>query len=321
MNILLTGVAGFVGFSLCKRLLEKRNIKVIGFDNINDYYSQKLKKKRIEILKKNKNFIFYKKDINNLNYIKRKLHKKKIDYIFHFAAQAGVRYSAVNPDSYIKSNIDGFYNILKLVKIKKPKKFIFASSSSVYGDAKYYPSKENFILKPKNIYALSKKFNEELAENYLKKIKTKIIGLRFFTLYGPWGRPDMLLIKFFEHAKNKKYFKLNSKGNHLRDFTYIEDAINLVVKLSFNKSKEKYNIFNLCSSKPLKVFNIIKKLKKITDFKKIKIIGANELEVVKTYGSNIKILTNLKNKKFRFTNFEVALKKTHDWYKEFNKFI
>jgi len=319
MNILITGVCGFIGFSLAEELMKTKN-KIIGVDNINNYYSKKLKKKRLSILKKKKNFKFFLEDINNYKKLVRETKKIKIDIIFNFAAQAGVRYAAKNPKSYIHSNVDGFKSLIKFALYKKPKKFIFASSSSVYGDAKKYPVKENDNLNPKNLYAKTKKFNEDYAEKKFKETNIKVIGLRLFTIYGEWGRPDMLILKFLKLANQNKQFELNFEGNMYRDFTYIKSAIKMIKPLIKLKIKKKYQIFNICSSKPVKVNDIVKNLKEITKYKKIKNISMNKHEVYKTYGSNQKILrkVNLKNS---FLPINKGVKKTFNWFLKYKKII
>ena len=175
-NILLTGCAGFIGFSLAVEILKKNTNQVIGFDNINSYYSKKLKKDRLKILKKFKNFEFYKVDITNNKKVIKILSRKKIDIVIHLAAQAGVRYSLKKPESYIDTNIKGFFNILEYFKNKKINKFIYASSSSIYGEQRKFPIKENFQDNQKNLYALTKKFNENLAEFYAPSFKMNLIG-------------------------------------------------------------------------------------------------------------------------------------------------
>ncbi|WP_027303475.1 GDP-mannose 4,6-dehydratase [Candidatus Pelagibacter ubique] len=319
MNILITGVCGFVGFSLAEELL-KLNNNIIGVDNINNYYSKVLKKKRLSILKKKKNFQFILCDINNHKKITNKTKKINIDIIFNFAAQAGVRYAAKNPKSYYHSNVDGFKNLIKFVKHKNPKKFIFASSSSVYGDAKKYPVKENNRLKPKNLYAKTKKFNEYYAEKKFKSTNIKVIGLRLFTIYGEWGRPDMLILKFLKLANQNKQFELNCEGNMYRDFTYIKSAIKMIKPLIKLKIKKRYQIFNICSSKPVKVNDIVESLKEITKFKKIKNISMNKHEVYKTYGSNQKILRKI-NLKNSFLPINKGVKKTFNWFLKYKKII
>ena len=315
MNILITGVCGFVGFSLANKLLKSKKFQIYGIDNVNSYYSKKLKYKRLDLLKENKNFFFYKKDINAYASILNRYKNIKFDVIYHFAAQAGVRYTVIDPNSYLHSNIKAFKNFCKFVKFKKPKKFIFASSSSVYGDMKTYPVKENNKLNPKNLYAKTKKFNEVYVENYFKKTKIKCIGLRLFTIYGEWGRPDMLIFKFLKMADKRFAFNLNNNGNMYRDFTYIDSVIRIITKLILFEFKKKFMVFNICSSKPIKISSVIKKLIKITNHKKINYIPMNKLEVFKTYGDNNKIFKTLKINK-KFVNFDIGLKRTFNWYKK-----
>ena len=234
MKIFVTGVAGFIGFSIAKHFLKKK-YHVCGIDNLDDYYSKKLKKKRLTILKKYYKFSFYKIDLSNYFELKKFLNKKKYDYVLHFAAQAGVRYSLINPQKYYDSNISGFINLIDILKNKKIKKIIYASSSSVYGNVKKFPTKETHKPKPINIYAKSKLLNEKISSYFYNKYKMKIIGLRFFTIYGKWGRPDMLLMKIFNSIKTKKKLYLNNYGNHYRDFTYIDDAVKIIDGLTFSK--------------------------------------------------------------------------------------
>ena len=310
MKILITGSAGFIGFSLAELLLKKK-INVTGIDNFDNYYSPKYKKKRNSILKKYKNFSFKKIDITSKKKVSFFFKKNNFDIIFHFAAQAGVRYSVINPEKYKKVNIDGFKNILDAVKKIKEQKIFYASSSSVYGDSKIFPLKETSKLYPKNIYAISKYSNEKIAKIYNKKFDINLIGLRLFTVYGEWGRPDMLLFKLFKSSKQKKNFYLNNRGDHFRDFTYIKDVINILYKLIYVKNI-KYKILNICSSKPINIKKIIDDFCKRYKFNKIIYIKKNKLEVYKTYGSNkiIKQVTKFK----KFTNFELGLKKIISWY-------
>jgi UDP-glucuronate 4-epimerase len=311
MKILVTGVAGFIGFHVTEELLKNKNYKIIGIDNLDSYYSVSLKKKRLSILKKKSNFKFKKYNIINCKHIQR-LHKNNFDYIFHFAAQAGVRNVVHEPKKYIDVNISGFFNILQLVLNNKPKKFFYASSSSVYGDSKNYPSKEIHDMNPKNIYGLSKKFNEELVKIYSQNIPTKFIGLRFFTVFGEWGRPDMLLISFFIKVKKRLQFSIHNYGNHVRDFTYIYDAVRVVKRLFIIKNLPKHIILNICSSKPIRLKLVIKKLKNLTNYNFFKYTKYNKAEVIKTYGSNKKLLKLIGN--FKFTNFNEGLKNTYSWF-------
>tara|TARA_B100000131_G_C18073311_1_gene595378 strand:+ start:119 stop:1084 length:966 start_codon:yes stop_codon:yes gene_type:complete len=315
MNILVTGSAGFIGYNFCNELLNSNNkkIKIIGIDNLNTYYSKKIKISRLKLLKKNKKFIFYNIDLSNKKKLKKIFEKDKIDEVYNFAAQAGVRYSSVNPDAYIQSNILGFSNIIILSKDHKVKKFFYASSSSVYGDSNRFPLNENLPLEPKNLYGKTKKFNEEIAETFYNNFKFKSIGLRFFTIFGEWGRPDMFLFKLLIANKKKARFNLNNNGNHFRDFTYIKDVIKILFKLR-NKKISKNEIYNICSNNPVSLIKIIKLIKK--DIRNAKIIKCKKQpeDIFKTHGQNKKI--KLKTKFKKFTKFETALNNTVKWFVE-----
>ena len=294
MKILITGVAGFIGYSLSNELLKNKNNSLIGIDNFSKYSGKDIKKLRLKLLKKNKNFRFFKIDIKKKNEIKDLIKKNSFDIIIHLAAEVGVRYSIIRPDKYIDANIFGFFNLIESLKFNQPKKLLFASSSSVYGDSKIFPLKESQNLDPKNVYALSKKNNEEIAKIYSKKYNTKFIGLRFFTVYGELGRPDMFFFKLLYNAfKNKKLY-LNNSGNHFRDFTYIKDVTRILQKLISTKLHSNYEIFNICSSRPIFLRNFVniseKYLKKI----KIENVPAHPADVYKTHGSNKKLLKVLK---------------------------
>ncbi len=310
MKIFITGVAGFIGFSLSLELLKKKYI-IYGIDNLDNYYSLKLKKKRLNILKSYKNFKFQNIDISKKKKLNDYLKNKKFNVIFHLAAQAGVRYSIINPKKYINSNYKGFRNLLNCFKKKKFNTFFYASSSSVYGDTKIFPLKENFKLSPKNLYAKTKVQNEKDAKNFKKDFKKNIIGLRFFTIYGEWGRPDMLILKLLSFKRKNLFFELNNRGNHYRDFTYIKDVIKILIKL-LKIENFKYDIYNICSSKPIFIKKIINRFCKITGYKLIKNIKKNKLDVYKTYGDNrrIKKLTSLSLN----TDFNKGLLNTIKWY-------
>lgn len=313
MKILITGAAGFIGYYFAKYFLDK-NIKVIGIDNLNDYYSPKLKRIRLSILSKNKNFIFYKKDINNYKNLEKIFLNHKINNIYHFAAQAGVRYSLLYPRKYLDSNILGFFNILEICKNFNVKKLYYASSSSVYGDLKTFPSNENFYTKPKNFYSFSKKTNEDMAEIYARLYNFKAIGLRFFTVFGEFGRPDMLIFKLLDCFYKKKVFKLNNYGNHIRDFTYVKDVVDMVVKIKV-KNIFLHEVYNVCSNRPIHLKKIIRKIYNYTGLPKIEKVSFQQADSLKTHGDNFKILKNTKFK--NFTNINLALKNTIDWYKNY----
>ena len=316
MNILITGCAGFIGFHLSDFLSKKyRNSKIIGFDNINNFYSPFLKKMRIKELKKNKNFFFKKIDLENKKKIENVFKKNKIKIVVHLAAQAGVRDSLKMPNSYYKSNFIGFVNIINISGANKVKKFIYASSSSVYGDKKKFPLKENIDISPKNIYSATKKINEDIANDMSKISNMKIIGLRFFTVYGIFGRPDMFIFKFLNSIFNNKKFYLYNRGNHLRDYTHIDDVVNIIVNLIKKRIAKKFQIFNICSNNPIDLNKLVKFISNFVNIKpKLIKKKRNSIEVLKTHGDNKKILSFLKIKLKKNIFFE--LPKIITWYKK-----
>ena len=287
-------------------------------DTINDYYDVNLKKQRLKLLKQNKNFQFIKVDIKNYNLLKKIFHKNKIDIIYNFAAQAGVQYSIKNPKKYMDSNCMGFFNILELARKSGVKTIFYASSSSVYGDSKKFPVKENFDLKPKNFYGFSKKANEEMAEIYSRYYGIKTIGLRFFTVFGPWGRPDLVINKLIDSFFKNKIFYLNNFGKHVRDFTYIDDVIKIILKLSINnKNVKDCEIFNICGSQPVSLLYLIKLFKKKVGKPKIIKRAFQKGDILKSYGSNRKL--NKVLGKLKFTNFDDGFVDTLEWYKKYYK--
>ena len=225
-----------------------------------------------------------------------------------------MRYSLINPRSYIENNISGFFNVLNLSIKFRVKKLFYASSSSAYGELNKFPLKENYSLKPKNIYGLSKKMNEEMASVLLLKNKTLCIGLRFFTVYGEWGRPDMFMNKYLSATYDKsKVFYLNNYGNHFRDFTYIQDVCKILKKLIYSKFKHQHLILNICSNKSLKLTNIIKMIDNLTLNKpKIKKISMHKADLYKTHGDNslVKKITGVK----KFIDISIGLKNTVKWF-------
>ena len=273
-KILITGIAGFIGFSFSKKI-RKKKFKIIGIDNLNDYYDVNLKKKRLKNLKK---ISFYKIDINDSKNLEKIFKKHKPEIVINLAAQAGVRFSLKHPKKYLDTNIFGFFNVLELSRKYSIEHFLFASSSSVYGLNKKIPFKESHNTSNQtNIYGVTKKTNELMAHSYSFLHNLKCTGLRFFTIYGPWGRPDMALFSFVEKILNDKPVTLFNKGNMYRDFTFIDDAVNHVYELIknrdklFKKKQIKFEIINIAGSKPIhlkKFINIIeKKLKKKKYFK------------------------------------------------------
>ena len=312
-KILITGVAGFIGFSLARKILRNKNTEIVGIDNLNLYYSKNLKLKRLSILKKNKNFKFLKVDLTDRKKLIKIFKSQKFNCVFNLAAQAGVRYSYENPKSYTDSNIIGFINLVEFIKTFKVKKFIFASSSSVYGDQKPFPKLEQSELNPINLYSLSKLSNEQFARSMSKSMNTKFVGLRFFTIYGPWGRPDMLIIKYLIAYTKKIKFLLYNKGDHYRDFTYIDDAVNICESLVKMNLKKKYDIFNICSSKPLLITKVLNEVNRYSKSPLVIKKPRDKADVYKTYGDNKKIRIFL-GKKISFTNFKFGIKETCKWY-------
>ena len=320
MQILITGAAGFIGFGISKYLLRSSNVRIIGIDSLNNYYSKKLKKDRLKELSQHKKFSFFHINILNKKKLEQIFKTKKIDLIINLAAQAGVRYSLKKPSEFVDNNVQGFFNLINIAKKYRIKKIIYASSSSIYGDSKKFPLNETQNIKKKNIYALSKKINEEMAEIFSKQYSISFIGLRFFTVYGEWGRPDMFLIKYLTSSYNyKTKFYLNNFGKHTRDFTYILDACKIISKLIFSKKKLKHEIFNVCSNKPKKLNDIIKIINSLTQ-KKPKLFKRKlqKADVVKTHGSNRKIKNFIG--KQNFTSINLGLKNTVEWFKKYYKF-
>ncbi len=320
MQILITGSAGFIGFNLAKFLLKNKKIKIIGVDNLNDYYSQSLKKNRIKVLKKFKNFSFYKIDLKNKKKLNLLLKNKNISVLIHLAAQAGVRYSLIKPEEFVDNNILAFYNIVDFANKRKIRKILYASSSSVYGDSKNFPLNEKDKINPKNIYGLSKKINEEMADVFSKQFNICFVGLRFFTLFGEWGRPDMFMIKYLKSSFFKKEkFYLNNYGHHTRDFTYVKDACELIKKLIYKKKDLGNNlIFNISSNRPINLSYVMKKINTFTG-KKPKMIkrSLQKADVIKTHGDNKKILKTVG--KIKFTDLDLGLKNTVKWFKGYYK--
>ena len=322
MKILITGCAGFIGYHLCNKLLATNKYEVYGIDNLNNYYDIELKKSRIKELKKKfKGFKFKKIDISNRNDISRLFNKEKFTHIINLAAQAGVRFSIENPMPYVESNLIGFFNILDLSRTSKIDHLIFASTSSVYGDSKKFPLKETDNTdRPLSFYAATKKSNEVMAYSYSNIYGLPCTGLRFFTVYGPYGRPDMALYKFTKSIINKNRIELFNKGNHIRDFTYVDDVTESIVKLINKPSKEKipFEIYNIGNSKPekLKLFlSIIEKTLGINA--KVKLVKLQQGDVHKTHADTKKILKKI-NYKPR-TKINEGISKFINWYKDYYK--
>lgn len=262
MNVLVTGAAGFIGMHLSLRLLEMGYF-VIGIDTLNDYYDVQLKKDRIQILENSESFRFIKANICDYDTLFSIVSDNNVKVIFNLAAQAGVRYSIENPKAYIESNINGFYTILEICRNLKIEKLVYASSSSVYGNSsKEFFSENDNVDNPISLYAATKKSNELMAHSYSNLYNFQTIGLRFFTVYGPWGRPDMAYFNFLNSLKNNSKIKVFNNGNLLRDFTYIDDIIDGIIS-TLNYTKNKYDVFNLGNNKPIKLLDFINIIEKI----------------------------------------------------------
>ncbi len=288
MKILVTGSAGFIGFHLSNLLL-KANHQIFGIDNLNDYYDVKLKKDRLIVLKKYSNFFFNKIDLAESSKINNLIKKNKIKYVIHLAAQAGVRHSIENPTSYFQSNIEGFFNILETCKQNKIKHLIFASTSSVYGDNNIFPLREELKTDtPLSFYAASKKANELMAHSYSNIYKLPCTGVRFFTVYGPFGRPDMALFKFTKEILSNKKINLFNNGQHERDFTYVDDIIQGINLLLLKPSTKEipYNVFNIGNGKPKTLIKYLEEIEK--NLKKKALINNKPLQkgdIIKTHAS------------------------------------
>tara|TARA_Y100000589_G_C27199325_1_gene648726 strand:+ start:2261 stop:3289 length:1029 start_codon:yes stop_codon:yes gene_type:complete len=265
-KVLVTGAAGFIGFHLCKRLIADK-YNVIGIDNINDYYDINLKKSRLLEIEKslntaNKNWNFIKLDLENYDLLDNIFDQFRPSIVINLAAQAGVRYSIINPKSYINSNLVGFFNILELCRNYKVSNFIYASSSSVYGGNINLPHREvDNVDHPISLYAATKKSNEILAHSYSHLYGIPSTGLRLFTVYGPWGRPDMAPFIFTKSIIEGKPIKIYNHGNMKRDFTYIDDVIEVIVKCTRKPATPEINFKGKypkpCNSlAPFKIFNL-----------------------------------------------------------------
>ena len=320
MKILLTGCAGFIGYHLTSKLISE-NHKVIGLDSMNKYYDINLKKYRLGNLKNNKRFIFIKDALKDKNKIVKLIKKYKIEKVVHLAAQPGVRYSLVNPKSYINNNLLCFFNIMEACKICRIKHFIYASSSSVYGLNKSQKFNENEKTEePAQLYAATKKSNEVMAEAYSNLFKLKFTGLRFFSVYGPAGRPDMAIYLFTKKIFENKKIKVFNYGNHARDFTYIDDVVNAVYKIITRNLKKKklHQIYNIASGKSEKLSKLINIIEKNLEKKAKKIfLPIQKGDIIKT-SADIKKLR--KDYKYKSTvSIEVGLTKFIDWFLKYIK--
>ena len=317
MKILLTGGAGFIGFHTTKALLERGN-EVVVVDNFNDYYNPELKEDRVKQLKSGfENITINRVDISNYKELEKIFQKEKIDKVCHLAAQAGVRYSLDEPFIYESTNVLGTLNLLELCRHYKVKDFIFASSSSVYGENKKIPySEEDRVDNQVSLYAATKKTNEIMASTYHHLFGLNCAGLRFFTVYGPWGRPDMGVFIFLDNIYKGKEIDVFNNGEMARDFTYIDDIVSGIVAAI--EKRFSYEIFNLARGQSLKLINYISAIEKCLDKKaKINMMPMQPGDVKDTWADTTKAkkLLGYEPK----VSLEEGVAKFVNWYKEYYK--
>jgi len=317
-KILVTGAAGFIGFHVSKKLLDN-NYNVVGLDNLNDYYSVELKNSRVEILNKYPDFKFQKIDLKDKHDLEKLFDMNSFQYVIHLGAQAGVRYSIENPDVYIESNIVGFLHILELSKSYKVKHLIYASSSSVYGGNTKIPfSVEDRVDNPVSLYAATKKSNELMAYSYSHLFRLPTTGVRFFTVYGPYGRPDMAYFKFTKNILEGKNIDVYNYGKMARDFTYIDDIVEGIFRLLKKPSDEEvpYNLFNIGCGNPVELMDFIKIIEdKLNKKAKINFMDMQPGDVVTTYADISKLRSYIDYNPE--TTFEKGIEVFLKWYKSF----
>ena len=316
-KILVTGGAGFIGSQVTNELLN-RGYYVVATDSFSDYYSIALKQMRIEKLKTKKNFEFAKIDISNSSGIAKLFENSNVNGVIHLAAQAGVRLSLQHSDRYIDSNIHGFFNVLrKTIELNIPK-FVYASSSSVYGDLSPLPYSEfSNILSPKSFYGTTKLNNEQSARILTSGSQTSTRGLRYFTVYGPWGRPDMAYFRLMASALGKHHFTMFGDGSVQRDFTYIEDVVQTTVDLFENMSSNgetSNDIVNIGGHRPLSMNYLVKLIQEISGCKfDIEMQNSNPSDSQKTVADNSYLTSLLGGRKF--TPLESGIENFYSWMK------
>lgn len=335
MKILVTGAAGFIGYSLIKKLLDG-SIEIVGIDSLNDYYSPTLKYQRLENLGISIDEIRDDKPLSNqdnsLKFIKANIESpdcfadlegEKFDVVVNLAAQVGIRYSLENPKAYIDSNLNGFFNVLEYCRSNKPKLLIFASSSSVYGLNEKTPySESDFVDHPISLYAATKKSNELMAHVYSHLYGINAVGLRFFTVYGPWGRPDMAYFKFAKKMVEGKEIEVYNNGDMKRDFTYIDDIINGIERIikgfENNPNKKQFEIYNIGNNRPVNLLYFIKLIEKELGIEaNKKLLPMQPGDVYETYADISKISKDYGYKPS--TPVEIGIKKFIDWFKKYNR--
>lgn len=319
-HILVTGCAGFIGFHLCKRLLEE-GFQVLGLDNLNDYYDTALKHDRVNILHKEPKFTFIKGSIENLELLESLFYQYKPDTVLHMAAQAGVRYSLTNPQVYIQSNLVGFANILECCKKFKIYSLIYASSSSVYGQSKKVPfSIGERADKPISLYAATKRANELMAYTYSHLYLLPATGLRLFTVYGPWGRPDMAIFKFTNAIINQEPIDIYNFGKMKRDFTYIDDVVESIIRLMKKgppiDSSPPHKIYNIGNHQPVPLLDCIQLLEAQLGMQTIKnFLPLQSGDVTKTFANIDELVKDINYKPQ--VSIEEGIKRFIEWYKDY----
>ena len=318
-NYLVTGAAGFIGFHISKALLE-RGDAVTGYDNLNEYYDVSLKHKRLDLLKEHSRFNFVKGALEDVKLVSETI-GLGFDAIIHLAAQAGVRYSLLHPETYIFSNLVGTFNILESAKANKISHLLFASSSSVYGANEKMPfSVEDKTDSPITLYAATKKSNELMAYSYSNLFGLPTTGLRFFTVYGPFGRPDMALFKFTKNIMEDKPIEIYNNGDIYRDFTYIDDIVKGVVELleksSALSTKPPFAVYNIGNNSPVKLLDFVSCIEDVLGKKAEIIYKPMQLgDVYKTYADIDKLIADTGFKPT--TELKVGIRKFVEWYREY----
>jgi len=335
MKILITGAAGFIGFHAVKHFAEEGN-RVVGIDNINNYYDVELKYARLaetgikkEFIKNHQsaqsieypNYRFIKADLQDKLFIDQLFANEHFDVVCHLAAQAGVRHSIENPYAYINSNIIGFMNILEACRFNPVKHLLYASSSSVYGMNKKIPySETDQVDSPVSLYAATKKSNELLAHSYSKLYNIPTTGLRFFTVYGPWGRPDMAPYLFMNSIVNQIPINVYNNGNLSRDFTYINDIIDGLSAIIGRAPTDEipYKIYNIGGGKPVQLFDFIATIEEVTNIRAIKqMVEMQPGDVYQTYADTTALEHDF-NYKPKTSMFE-GISKLYQWYMSYSK--
>jgi UDP-glucuronate 4-epimerase len=323
-TVLVTGSAGFIGFSLARKLLNEGH-QVVGIDNLNSYYDVKLKQDRLSILQNelpNKNrFIFQKLDLIESGEVHHLIENYEFDYVYHLAAQAGVRYSIQNPDTYFESNVRGTFNLLESLRKKPPKKLILASTSSIYGESSLSRLSEEVEVNPIQFYAATKEIDEIMCNMYSSIYSLDITVFRFFTVYGPWGRPDMSLFKFVRRIINKEPIEIYNNGKHKRSFTYIDDVIYYLMKAIESGLEEKgFQIYNLGNPKSVDLLDFVTIIEKELKIKStIELLPLQFGDVTGSSPDITKLIT--KFGKIEFTKVEEGVTKFIDWYKSYNNLL